>query len=173
MSDAKAHFADDSLDPASSSGARPSISANDDLATHRLSAMRPPRPDRASSYPTMPPPPSSSESKTSWWRALLSSTLAPPAVPSGIAARHHEHGQAPALRVGMACASLALALPFAALLACLWSLPSTSSVAVAVTVVVGRVTFALALLAFALAILRVGERFLSASGAQGSDTTPR
>jgi hypothetical protein len=170
MSEAKAHYPGppDAARDAGSSGPRPSAPSYEP-ATHRApaaAAAAVPRPGRASAYPTMPPPPPSTEPQTSWWRALLSVTLSPPALPSGIAPRQ---GRSLAQHLAVRCVAVAMALPLAALVACLWTVPAGSPPSVAMTVVIGRVAFAVALLVFCVALLRSSERFLSAAGGDSSD----
>lgn len=58
----------------------------------------------------------------------------------------------------------AAALPLLALVAILWSVPSTFA-SIAIAVVVARVAVALGLLAVCVAFLHAGGRFLAASAA--------
>jgi hypothetical protein len=117
-------------------------------------------------YPSEPP---SAMPRTSWWRSLIAATLAPTSPPTSQGAQSTEGEESADRKLGKVCVGLALAFAFAALLVGLRS-ASGDVPTIAVALVVSRTVVALSLVAFGYALLRMGERLLTARSVRRSES---
>jgi hypothetical protein len=180
--------ADPSYD-ADMGGERSPSAPDDRMATTRLPPLAPP--PQKQRVPSTPPPPavqlgpgvasyaseamarsampSAVQPRTSWLKTVFASTSVAPPLPDRVLER----------RLGMACAVLALVFLVFGLAVGLRGAPPLSPrpPTIDAALVIAHALVGLGLLAFAVALLRIGERFFvgrpGADGARGESSPPR